>query len=70
MNTAIRNTNQLQEQHEDLLGNFQVGETVYLNRFTIDETLVTIVKFGNRLCRVKDVNGYEIEVMIYRLSKP
>jgi hypothetical protein len=57
------------EDAEDLLGNFQEGQTVVLDKDCPNECLVTIIKFGNRFCTVKDNQGQQYQVMIYRLTK-
>ena len=70
MNKVIKNINQLQEQCEDILGNFHEGETVWIDRGRVNEQLVTIIQFGKRFCKVKNESGEKWETMIYRLTKP
>ncbi len=53
----------------DLLGNFNVDETVWLDKAGPNQCLVTIKQFADKFCLVQDIQGQQYEVMIYRLTK-
>jgi hypothetical protein len=49
---------------------FEIGDTAIVDKGYSNECLVEIVKFySNQICRIKLIDGYEWDVMIYRLSR-